>query len=145
MSERDRDRGKHRAGYHWDFDWLRFGGGKISPTDVDALFFVERRGRFLFIETKTDDEELPDGQKIALQALSKVPGFTVIIVRGPKGFPKLVQTVTRGVWSTPGPSSREDVQTRVDKWYKLANESPAINRADAKWINDTERQPNMSQ
>jgi len=57
---------------HWDLSWLRFGDTRISFTDVDGLFVVERSGQFLFLETKRSDEKLTTGQNIRYAAM--VPG-----------------------------------------------------------------------
>jgi hypothetical protein len=80
---------------HWDWSWLKFGDSRISPTDVDQLFVVERKGWFLFIETKRPHEVLSDGQKILLSALSLVPKFWVVVLRGEKSEPSQIIRVVR--------------------------------------------------
>src|SRR3972149_4358061 len=72
---------------HWDLSWLRFGDTRIAVTDVDGMFVVERRGHFLFIETKGMDEPLTQGQRILLTALSRIKLWTVVILYGEKGGP----------------------------------------------------------
>lgn len=53
--------------FDWDFlrpAWL---GTNIEPMDIDAM--VERKGKILLFETKTEGKEIPVGQKIALERL----------------------------------------------------------------------------
>lgn len=102
---------------HWDFSWLRFGDSKISAGDVDGLFVVERRGHFLYWETKNPDEGLAAGQRILLEQLSLVSVFTVLLVRG-KGYPETLQRVRHGKFGDAQETSREDFQRRVDAWYE---------------------------
>lgn len=64
------------------------------PTDIDGI--IERNGHFLVIETKFPDKmfgALPTGQRIALQALSRLPQFTVCVI-GTHGE----ETEVCGVW-----------------------------------------------
>ena len=103
---------------HWDLSWLRFGPGKISPSDVDGLFVVERNGHFLYLETKRPDEILSDGQKILLLKLSYVPRFTVLLIRGPHSYPQTVTIIKNGGWAEPEETDRDKFQLRVDAWYK---------------------------
>ena len=77
--------------------------------------------RFLFIETKTEGEPLTVGQDILLRALSFVPGFTVVLIRGPNSCPEHVTIFRRGGFQSE-PTSREDFQQRVDRWYDATNE-----------------------
>lgn len=49
-----------------DFSGLRF--GNITPTDVDGLIEYKNWG-YVLIETKYRDNELPDGQRLALERL----------------------------------------------------------------------------
>ncbi len=106
---------------HWDLSWLRFGKGIISAGDVDGLFVVERRRHFLFIETKGPDELLSDGQKLLLTALSCVPKFTVLLLRGPKSYPESISVIRSGEWDFPESTDRIDFQKRVDTWYERAD------------------------
>jgi hypothetical protein len=45
-------------------------------------FVVERHGQFLVGEIKRPDQEMPRGQMILLEALSRLPQFTVFILVG---------------------------------------------------------------
>ena len=106
---------------HWDLSWLRFGNTRISFTDVDGLFVVERSGHFLFLETKRSDEELTMGQRILLEALSSLPKFTVILLRGPRGHPQSLQRIRQGVWNEEEPCNREEFQRRLNGWFCTVN------------------------
>lgn len=109
---------------------MRFGDTRIAFGDVDGLFVVERKGRFLFMETKTGSEPLWDGQALMLGRLSHVPGFTVIVVRGPKGEPATVARIAAGIEYPEEPTSRADMQRRVDDWFVAANAANPLNRLD---------------
>ena len=53
--------------------------GRIAMTDVDGL--VEIGGRFLFIEWKRRGD-VPAGQRIMFERLTKHPEFTVLVILG---------------------------------------------------------------
>jgi hypothetical protein len=62
------------------FEWVN-GTGVSGASDVDLM--LERRGRFLFLESKAREGPqiyVPLGQWIALRSLSKLPGVTVWLV-----------------------------------------------------------------
>lgn len=74
---------KKRGEQRWDWSHAREHMiGKIQPTDIDGA--IERRGHFLFIETKHPDESMRDGQRRFLTELSKVcpEKITVVVVDG---------------------------------------------------------------
>lgn len=106
----------------FDWDWLAGAfGDTITPMDLD--FLVERRGRFLVIETKRPEVEVPAGQARALRRLSAIPGFTVVVAWG-----KSAREITRfEVWRGEATTSyRDDGGTRLrafcETWYAHANE-----------------------
>ena len=70
----------HDGVFDWDFLVPAFRGSGITPMDLD--FFVERRGQFLAIETKRPGVSIPEGQRIALEALSRIQAFTVVVAWG---------------------------------------------------------------
>ena len=123
MNKRTDGRGKQLCGCqcHWDLSWLQFGDTRISAGDVDGLFAVERSGHILFIETKGPLEPLTTGQRILLEALSSMNRVTVIILRGPKSFPETVTVFKRSAYAVDEPTSREDIQSRIDIWWAKAN------------------------
>ena len=109
---------------HWDLSWLRFGDSRIAVSDVDGMFVVERRGHFLFLETKGIDEPMTQGQRILLIALSRVPRFTVIALYGEKGWPEVLRRMENGEELGVEETSRKDFQRRVGDWYARANGQP---------------------
>ena len=56
--------------------------GRIGMTDVDGL--VEINGRFLFIEWKRRGD-VPAGQRIMFERLTRHPEFTILVVLGDPG------------------------------------------------------------
>jgi len=100
---------------------MRFGDSRIHVTDVDCMFVVERRGKFLWIEWKETDELLTDGQRILAEQLSRIHGFTVLVVRGNAGSPTTLERVFAGEWGDVKKTNKEDFQTRLDAWFEAAN------------------------
>ena len=82
------------------------------------MFVVERRGHFLFIETKAPDEPLTQGQEILLRELSRLPRWKVVVLFGEKGYPEALRLVKDGATGGAEETSREDFQRRVDGWYE---------------------------
>lgn len=123
MADRPSGRGAQRCQCkcHWDLSWLRFGTTRIAVSDVDGLFVVERKDRFLFLETKAPGDEISVGQRILLSALSRVPGFTVLVLRGANGVPETLQRIIKGRWLAPEPTDHETFQSRVSSWVDAAN------------------------
>lgn len=62
--------------FMWDFLKPAWDGTRIEPMDIDA--HVERYGAHLFFETKEPGVPVPEGQRIALQALAQRPRMSVI-------------------------------------------------------------------
>lgn len=89
--------------------------------DFDGLFLVERRGEFLVFELKHPGQELDTGQRIALEQLSRKPGFTVWLMRGTGSHPTELQEVRNGEWKGAFLVDREAVQLLVNVWYRRAN------------------------
>ena len=113
--------------HHWDWSWVTF--PNPSPgfhlSDVDQLYVVEREGSFLYIETKRLGEGYPSGgQQKLLNALSLVPGFTVLLVHGDGQTPATVQTIDRRHWGAITSTTREAFQARINAWYTRADRWP---------------------
>ena len=53
---------------------------KITPCNIDGI--IERRGKFLVLEWKRQNEAMSEGLRRTLQALAGTPGFQVWVVRG---------------------------------------------------------------
>lgn len=73
----------------WDWAILDgcFGRTKIKPTDVDGL--VERKGKFLMLETKAPGAAIPEGQRLTHQAWV-AQGNSVIVVWGDTNKPQRI-------------------------------------------------------
>lgn len=71
---------RNRDAPHIDFTELTGLLGKVIPSNLDMVY--ERKGSFLVAEWKRDGEKISKGQEILLKALSRVPGFTVLIING---------------------------------------------------------------
>jgi Holliday junction resolvase-like predicted endonuclease len=68
MSERGVIRNVERKQQINDFSKLII--GKITPTDIDGVIEYKNKA-YVFIEVKYNEAELPDGQRIALERMSK--------------------------------------------------------------------------
>jgi len=113
--------------FDWDFLLPAFEGTKIQPMDIDAV--VERHGRILMIETKSPNKEIPQGQKITLEALlalgkgkihimiiyGKTPDTIVEIEEWHFRNGKIIKGQRRGCDS-------DFVLQRVTDWFQWANE-----------------------
>ena len=105
----------------WDWTELNscFAPTKIKVTDADGL--VERRGHFLLLEGKKMDIEIPLGQKILFEALSKVPKFTILMFWG--NPPKDIRAFES--WGElPYPLTSctiEEFKQFIKQWFKKAN------------------------
>ncbi len=74
---------KNQMASHTDFGFLRGlfeDSPKIMPSNLDMIYGINNK--FLLGEWKRDNEEISEGQKILLKALSKEPNFTVILING---------------------------------------------------------------
>ena len=97
-----------------------FGSTGIAPSDVD--FFVECRGRFLFIEGKGARLNLENGQRRALMNLSRLPGVTVLIIGGEDpNAPTVMQRYPDGKART---CTLDDVRAFIGAWYADAMGGP---------------------
>lgn len=62
---------------------------KYFPQDIvgsNIDFIIERHGEFLVVEFKGKYEKLPEGQRILLKALARMPNFTVLLYSGEDTF-----------------------------------------------------------
>jgi hypothetical protein len=101
----------------WDWSILSdcFGGSGIEPTDLDGL--VERRGRFLVLETKRPGADIPPGQQYTFEALQRTGLFTVVVLWGTTNSPEEAQLYTpRGV-SGVFPCDLALLRQIVATWY----------------------------
>lgn len=106
-----------RCDCHWDFGYLygAFKNPRVIPSDVDKLFSTERHYRFLYFEAKLPGQELSEGQKRQLEALSYVVVNTVIVVWGPH-VPETWQQVYDGKWGPVKQTNLEDFREKCAHW-----------------------------
>jgi hypothetical protein len=111
----------------WDWDFLRGAFGPvIMPMDLDGM--VERNGRFLVFETKAAGVDIPQGQRITLDALRATGVFTIFILYGKtaatlSGFEEWHSKKTM---RHPLPISAETVWLRAHQWFVYVNSLPAL-------------------
>lgn len=102
----------------WDWGFLDdcFKPSKIKITDIDGM--VERKGRFLLIETKLPDVEIPMGQKILFDSLIASHRFHVLIVWGKRNQPehRMFWGYTKKI-----PTNTENLKEIVRRWYQSAD------------------------
>lgn len=104
----------------WDWEILRgcFGESRVTPTDIDGC--IERRGNFLWIETKLPGIEIPRGQEIVLYQLAR-RGDTVLIVYGEQDKPEKIIKLTSLGSTVYEEADKEVLRKIVDDWWKWAN------------------------
>lgn len=109
------------AASQWDwsiFDGC-FGETKIKPTDIDGM--VERNGKFLVIETKLPNVDIPQGQLITFRSLVNLGVFSILIIWGHPGKPikaQLLNTKTNLVFQNVTLEKLRDI---MRQWYAHAN------------------------
>lgn len=96
----------------------------VKPTDIDGLVHLaDPTDRFLIIEKKPVGKPLDTGQAMALRALNRLPGVTILVLRGdgPDDVTQMLwhpaQCKQRGL-SPSGwqPASVHDVRMFCDDW-----------------------------
>jgi len=102
----------------WDWGILDgcFGETKIKPTDIDG--FVERKGNFLWLETKALGAQIPYGQQLVFDALIKIDCFTVMVIWGNTDDPKEIQIMTRSQIFRKQSCDLKKFRDWVSRWYK---------------------------
>ena len=104
----------------WDWAILDgcFGETKIKPTDIDG--FVERKGKFLAIETKAPEVEIPQGQEIMFKQMAKI-GITVFVVWGTTNTPTKLKIFYKNMIDGPLDCNTEYLRERVSNWFSFAD------------------------
>lgn len=115
----------HRAAA-WElgrWDWRPLYGSfsdHVRPMDID--FLVERNGRFLVFETKAPGVPIETGQRRALEALSRIPQFTVAALWGEPDEPEVIQRVKQGEWGKEHAIDAAQLwQFGAQWWTQIAN------------------------
>jgi hypothetical protein len=115
----------------WDWAFLNvcFRPTKIRVSDIDGV--VERKGRFLFLETKPWDKEVSRGQQIMFDGLSRLPGVDVLVIWGKPNEPQAMQH-----WGETDVLMADEkaVISFVRNWFLRANQARGANRNGSnKW------------
>lgn len=101
--------------HRWDPAVLGYIGAS-SFADIDA--FMERNGRFMFIEHKPAGFEWDarsEGQRLALARLARLPGCTVLCLREhPDGFEVRDMGVANDRWR---PVTLDRLRSVIGRWY----------------------------
>lgn len=102
----------------WDWSFLNncFGSTGIKISDIDGI--VERKGKFLLLETKSVyASPMSKGQWLTLDALHRTGLFTIVILWGDDNIPERLK-----LWNKEEQMcSRADVQDLVSSWFLYAN------------------------
>lgn len=110
----------------WDWAILRgcFGSTKIEPTDIDG--FVERKGRFLILETKKLDTPIKNGQWWTFNALRNTGLFTIIVVWGEQNTPQEMQILYPLPYQVGQrkKAGLDELLTAVAGWFRYADREP---------------------
>lgn len=115
---------RHLAQYDrgiWDWALLRgcFGETLITPTDIDAC--IERKGHFLWIETKLPGIPVPRGQEIVLHQLTR-RGDTVLIVHGQNDKPEHILKLSPFGAKVYENADAKTLRKLVNDWWLWANQ-----------------------
>lgn len=107
----------------WDWGFLNgcFGTTKIKPSDMDG--YVERNGRFIWIETKLPGVEIPEGQRITFSNLVK-RGDTVLVVWGKPNETEKILLMTPHIEKEYEDADNDLFRDIVGKWFSWANTTP---------------------
>ena len=107
----------------WDWAILEgcFGNTKIEPTDIDG--FVERKGKFLVLETKKLNVPVKQGQWWTFNALISTGYFTVIIIWGNTNKPEEMQVLYPAPYKATSKRSAniDDLRNVVSWWFRYAD------------------------
>ena len=106
----------------WDWGFLNrcFGNTNIRVTDIDGM--VERKGKFLVIETKSHDAPIPEGQKRMFEAMKNNSAFTVLIIWGDKNLPQKCKLILEGNEYEFSSVTAGTIQDIVSMWFHFANQ-----------------------
>lgn len=124
-----RDPKRFMAGM-WDyaiFDGC-FGDSKVAMADIDGI--VERRGKFLVLETKAPGAPIPYGQLLTIKALSATRVFTVIVAWGETNSPQAAQVYAADGVSPVFACDIAKLRRIVATWFRLASVRQPVTLSD---------------
>jgi len=109
----------------WDWGFLdNCFSGKIKVTDIDG--FVERKGKFLLLETKSPNSSIPDGQQITFDALRKTSLFTIFVIWGIPDNPERIQIMNKSHIYPPQPCNKSKLIDLCKRWFAYADNSSSV-------------------
>ena len=90
--------------------------GNIGFSDIDGV--VEIDGHFLLIEWKYGDSELPEGQRIMFENMTKDERWIVVLVNGNAESMEVssTQVIAKGRMRQPEESSIGNLKLRCNQW-----------------------------
>lgn len=111
------------------WDWTPynscFEGTNIRISDIDGI--VERRGHFLWIETKRPGEEITKGQDIIHKALIDTGSFCVLLLWGEVNEPESYRLIFEGGKAEEAfVMGTKEMKLVVGRWFRWANRQKAI-------------------
>ncbi len=90
-------------------------GAQCTPCDIDG--FMERNGRFLFLEWKgLGEKPMNRGQRLAYEQLAKLPRCNVVWVRGDRDTWEVRSWQIVGVHRGPQPCDNQTLLTYVNNF-----------------------------
>lgn len=109
----------HRLDFSQYYDALP---GKISFSDLDGI--TEVAGNFLVLEWKSHAGELPVGQKLMFERMTRSNAFSVICAAGEKNSPVQAGLYHDGRWSGWRETDAGELFECVGLWSKWALANP---------------------
>jgi hypothetical protein len=112
----------------WDYDFINEClPGRIAVSDIDGS--LERKGNFLFIETKAEDASIPYGQYRLYEQLCYTGVGAVLFVYGdtdnPAYYQKMIMDKHGAVnLSNKKGTNRKHFAKLIRSWYDWANKNP---------------------
>ena len=114
----------------WNYDFINERlPGKRAVSDIDGS--LERKGNFLFIETKATGAGIPTGQLILYEQLVCTGVANVLFVYGdtdcPIYYQKMKKKGNKAVLGEKKSIDAERLASMVRSWYDWANGKPTEN------------------
>ncbi len=121
----------------WNYDFINEKlPRKCAVSDIDGS--LERKGNFLFIETKATGAEIPTGQLRLYEQLIYTGVANVLFLYGDKDCPiyyqKLYKQDGRAELKPKKPINAEQLSNLVRSWYDWANSHPTGNYLASKTV-----------
>jgi hypothetical protein len=88
---------------------------------MDVDFLVERNGQFLVLETKAPNVAIGIGQKRALEAMARLPQFTVAAIWGKPDEAEALQECRNGTWMRATPIDNAGLWAWASDWWVSVN------------------------